>query len=121
MYYPGSTLIGQGGKDAENGPVFYSRASAGGTAGTNATIEDVFAFYDRELTTRGWRLSTADTAVGTSDLRAYAWRKGSVIFRLAFLRKGDPRNPSTGDSFTTPFDFALIADDPRDPSWTKKP
>ena len=121
LRYPGATLLGEGGVDGENGPFFYTRATAGAVMGSNDSPEQILAFYERELPARGWQLSNVDTAVSTADLDAYAWRKGSVIFRIAFLRKNDPRNPAAGDQYATPFDFTLIADDPRDPGWGKQP
>jgi hypothetical protein len=121
LRYPAAVLIGEGGKDAENGPFFYSRAMAGAVLGTDDSEEQVVAFYERELAARGWQLSDRDTVGTTAELNAYAWRKGSVVFRLAFLRKNDPRNPPAGDQYATPFDFRLSADDPRDPRWTASP
>jgi hypothetical protein len=121
LRYPGAALIGQGGMDAENGPFFYRGASAGVVLGTNDPKEQVLGYFERELAVRGWQRSDRDNIPSTTDLDTYAWRKGSVVFRLAFLRKNDPRNPAAGDQYVTPFDFRLNADDPRDPSWKSQP
>jgi hypothetical protein len=121
LYYPGATLISEGGRDAENGPLFYSGATAGAVLGTADSKEQVLAFYERELESRGWQRSSIDNAPTTADLDTRAWRKGPVAFRLALLRRNDPRNPAAGDQFATPFEFTLLADDPRDPRWTKQP
>jgi len=121
LYYPGSTLIGQGTKDAETGPSGYSRANAGATLGTDATADEVVAFYTREIAARGWQVSDIDGVGTTSDLAAYGWRKGHVAFRVAILRPHDPRNPTAIDSYRTAYTILLTADDPRDPSWQSRP
>lgn len=120
LRYPGADLVGEGGRNAENGPVYVSRATAGMVLGGNDSTEQIHAFYERELVARGWQSSNLDNMPSTADLDTFTWRKGSVVFRLATLRKHDPRNPPAGDHYTTPFSVTLIADDPRDPSWQRQ-
>lgn len=121
LYYPGATVLDHGGRDAVTGPTGYSGASAGVTLGTGAEMADVLAFYARELAARGWVVSDIDGVPKTSELDARGWRKGPVAFRLGLLRPNDPRNPITIAPYRTAYNFALLADDPRDPSWQTQP
>ena len=50
--------------------------------GTDASIDEVFEFYDASLTGRGWEgRSTGST---TSEIDAYQWTRPGLRFRLGF-------------------------------------
>jgi hypothetical protein len=113
LVYPGSVVIGSGGADldrfvaASPNPAF-----SGHVLGVNASADEVLDFYRRELPARGWQESGVDSIAGTAEVRALGWRKENLVFRVAILRKNDPRNPDAGDAFVTAYDIAVQADPP---------
>ncbi len=73
--------------------------------------DELYAWYDRELGSRGWQ-SGEIVARTTAEDTARGWRKGDVVIRVAVITKGDPRTPaaSLGDRYETIFEIDLIAE-----------
>lgn len=111
LFYPGSTLLGSGGTDYESGIWGSNPAVWGNRLGTDASKDDVFAFYDRELVARGWQAS-GGTAVGTAEVEGRGWQKGRVEIQVVILRKSDPQNPTAINAYQSPYRITLIAPRP---------
>ena len=57
-------------------------------------------------------ITTSEVAFGTNEARVREWRSGTLTYRFAVLRKGDPRNPGTEvtNRYATVFTTALKPD-----------
>lgn len=84
--------------------------------GTMATAEEVFAFYDRELTSVGWQRRLA-LGLSTVELDLRSWCKPKVWFRLAIKDKERAFQPGfyRGRDYTTVYEATLIGTDPTSP------
>lgn len=111
LFYPGAVLLGSGGNNYEWGIWGSNGATSGHTLGANASKDEVLAFYDRELTARGWQ-KLPGVGVGSAELAVWAWRKDKVSVWVAILRTNDPRNPTAINAYQTPYRITLIADRP---------
>ncbi|HEY8600553.1 MAG TPA: hypothetical protein VIL85_19110 [Thermomicrobiales bacterium] len=114
LYYPGSIVLGQSGKDYEWGLWGSNPATAGALLGTNADPNEILWFYDRELFARGWRDSNTDSVVGTNEFTGAAYRKGRMAIQVSVLRPDYPGNPPAIKSYTAGYRITLIADRPSD-------
>lgn len=76
---------------------------------------ELYAWYDRELGSRGWVLDPLASSRATNEDSIQSWRKDDVVARIAVLTKGDPRNlpASVTDRFQTIYEIALIAEPKR--------
>ena len=85
--------------------------------GVPSTASDIHAFYDRELTKLGWRVTRAPGRT-TIDTGGWAWCKPKLIFSVSIL---DPRAygviPLTGaEQYQTVIDARLAGTDDGCPS-----
>lgn len=81
IQYPGSKVVQEVATPRVDSPDGKDGAAFGHLVGVNATPDEVLGFFDRELTSRGWRTSTPGT--GTNELKVATWTNGSTTFRLA--------------------------------------
>ncbi len=114
LYYPGSVVLGQSGKDYEWGLWGSNPATAGALLGTNADPNEILWFYDRELFARGWRDSNTDSVVGTNEFTGAAYRKGRMAIQVSVMRPDYPGNPSVIKPYKAPYRITIIADRPND-------
>lgn len=80
--------------------------------GTQASAEEVLAFYERELGRLGWTRDDIAVVKSTTDLRVFGWCRSRMTFRLAIKHPRDhPRWIATagGTAYPTFFDAGLIA------------
>lgn len=95
LFYPGAAILGQGGHD--RGGLRDIGPQANHLLGAQATPEELYAFYDRELAVAGWGPITpqAQAAISPSGAEesVRGWLKGDIVLRVSVRRKGDPRNP----------------------------
>lgn len=114
MVYPDSTVLERFGADLELDVLNQrTRAYSGYTLGTNATEEEVRAFYRGRLTATGWRDAPAEVSLSSGQARGDAYRKDSLLLQITILRKGDIRNDPATNSYQTPYQTVLRADLPR--------
>jgi hypothetical protein len=113
LFYPGSTVIMQIGGDLDRSLFARSPAFSGYKLGTDASQDEIFDFYRGRLPSMGWQYSPKDIVIGTGQGRGLAWRKGSLVFQVTMLRKGDAREPAAINSYATPYRIHIIADIPR--------
>lgn len=69
LYYPGSRVVSKAGGDEESG-LDTGRIPAGATTdlATDATMSQVYAWYEGQLKSRGWKLRKTETINGGYEL-----------------------------------------------------
>ena len=112
LFYPGAVVLGTGGRDYEWGIWGSNPAISGYLLGANASPREIEAFYDRELTARGWEISNTAIVVGTNEISGAAWRRDQLAIQLAILRPNDPQNPPEINAYSAPYRIDLVADRP---------
>lgn len=82
--------------------------------GTQASADEVLAFYAAELTRLGWKPDRYRVVAATTEVKAWGWCKPGVRFRLAIDREGT-NSPALykGQSYATTFDATMIGRDPK--------
>jgi len=86
-------------------------ASVVGIYGTQATPEEVRAWYDRELRARGYAYIPDGAIPSTAELAVWLWCKGRVAdLRLGIKNPAMPTNPDLyrGGAYRTVFDATLL-------------
>ena len=91
LYYPGSKVVDEVSNPRTSGPDGQHGASYGHNVAVNGSPDDVVAFYDRELTARGW---TRGTGIGASGLADASWRKPGFSFVVVIFAAQMPGLPS---------------------------
>jgi hypothetical protein len=83
--------------------------------GADASDEEVERFYAEELGARGWTEGGPGSGIrSTDELRARAWRKDDVVFRLAFPDPKQRSDPEPFSRYQTIYDARLEeTDSPR--------
>jgi hypothetical protein len=114
LYYPGSVVLAQGGRDYEWGLWGSNPAITDTVLGANVDPKEIKVFYNRELSARGWRASNVDIVVGTNEFTGAAYRKGRMAIQVSVLRPDYPGNPPAIKSYTAGYRITLIADRPSD-------
>ncbi len=109
LFYPNSEVISRleyaGGNTVE-GP---RAAFSGYELGSQASAAEIEAFYAQQLQALGWGPARpADVFTSTAEEQATGWRKGDLVFRLAILRKDDPRNPPQLMKYNTAYWFTVM-------------
>jgi hypothetical protein len=89
-----------------------SSANWGYLEGTTASVAEVKQFYGQALASRGWVPSPREGARTTSDTEAIAWRKGGLLFRLAFADSRAPEFKKYFAKYPTVVGFRVF-DNPR--------
>jgi hypothetical protein len=113
LIYPGSEVISSGGRNAANGIDGRVSAEAWQLLGVDADPAAIEAFYEAELTARGWKLDTHTSSglLATGELTVAAWSKQGVIFRLGIRDpeswRADPELFARHESI---YDARLIGD-----------
>ena len=80
LYYPGAKVVQEISGPRKNGPDELYGAEYGHFLAVNATPDEVLAFYDGALTSRGWTRSTRQTYVGA--LGNAEWTKPGLWVRV---------------------------------------
>jgi hypothetical protein len=82
--------------------------------GVQVSDQDVHAFYDRELRRLGWQPDRLAGTLGSTELAAWGWCKGSMNFRIGIQDQPRAFKPEfyRGQSFRTVFDAGVIGHDP---------
>lgn len=118
LVYPGSDVIADGGRDAGQSITGSVSAAAWQLLGTDGSPDEIEAFYALELAALGWADGAGGTSSGisaTGEIRARAWSKDGVVFRLG-LR--DPESwradPELFSRYRSVYDARLIANVDRD-------
>ncbi len=106
LQYSGSKQLADGGNDAQRSiegdipPIAWRRY------GVNASWDEIVAFFDNELTRRGWEPGGGSSGLRSTGERAVeAWHFGDRILRLGNLRKAPVENAG---QFVTFYEVALI-------------
>lgn len=106
LIYPGTETVMRLGREPTTALRQPIAALSGYVLGAQASAEEISAFYDRELRARSWAvITTSELLFGSNESQMKGWRSGALTFRLAVLRKGDPRNPGpeVTDRYVTVF------------------
>jgi hypothetical protein len=97
LHYPGSVVIG--------------RSETRVTLGSNASAEEIVAFYRQEVAARGFRMGGGMAGIPTTvELFACAWHLDDKVLRLAFLDKNALERrgqPFPGDHLT-PYRWSVL-------------
>ena len=108
LTYPASDEVNNGGSDREmttDGP---QSAFTWRWLGVDARSEEIERFYAEQLASLGWADATgASGARNTAELKARAWRKGDVVFRLAFPDPTAFADQAPFSRYTTVYDVRL--------------
>jgi hypothetical protein len=105
LTYPGAEEVNGGGSDREmtiDGP---QGAFTWRWLGVDATDDEIERFYAEKLGSLGWSDSLAIRTI--SEFRARSWRKGDVVFRLAFLDPEYRADPEPFSRYAVIFDVRL--------------
>ncbi len=114
LFYPGSVVLTHGGTDRELDILGQrTRARSGYTLGTDATDDEIFAFYRERLSTAGWQSAPSEGSLSSGQLRGVAYRKNNLLVQVTILRQGDVRSPQAIDAYRTPYQITLYADMPK--------
>lgn len=114
LFYPGSVVLTHGGTDRELDILGQrTRARSGYTLGTDATDDEIFAFYRERLSTVGWQSAPSEVTLFSGTRRGIAYRKGALLVQVTTLQQGDVRNPQAIDAYRTPYQITLYADMPK--------
>jgi hypothetical protein len=112
LAYPGSEEVAAGGSDGGmtiDGP---QGAFSWRWLGADASDEEIERFYAEELGARGWTEGGPGSGIrSTGELRARAWRKGDVVFRLAFPDPEQRADPEPFSRYQTIYDARLQESD----------
>jgi hypothetical protein len=106
LYYPGAKVVDEVSQPRISGPDGPQGASYGHNLAVNATPDEVVAFYDRELKTRGW---TRTTSIGLGrDVADAVWRKPGHSFVLGIASLADiSRLPSDLQQAYSGYQFSV--------------
>ena len=113
LLYPGSEVISRGGND--------ERWMWGGTltavtwqyVGVNASPAEIEAWYEAELTSRGWVDGGGSSAIPTTnELWVRAWERNGITFRLGVRDPHGARaRPEQFERYETVYDVRLRSQD----------
>ncbi|HEV2250876.1 MAG TPA: hypothetical protein VGT60_10270 [Candidatus Limnocylindria bacterium] len=84
---PGAVVLRTVQAEPFNNITGHEAAFYGHLFGLSSAAADIHAFYDRELTKLGWRV-TRRPILGTTETDGWRWCKPMLLFRLGIL---DPR------------------------------
>ena len=105
---PDSTLIRTVGAEGFMNITGWQSAFYGHVYGTHTLNDEVFAYYDRELVSLGWK-PDQKPILSSGELHGWGWCKPQLYFRLAifdreqYARVGVP----DGDKYWTVYDARL--------------
>lgn len=108
LYYPDAVAVAALGHEGASIVDGGYPASVGAYLGSQSSPEAIIAFYRERLTTQGWEATTWGVYPAVGEIRTLGWQKGDLLFRLAILRHGDPRDPVELDRYATPYRFDLF-------------
>lgn len=101
LAYPGATELrsASGGSEGRGFKTLYTPPRASWWFETGASADEVLAFYDSELTSRGWTTrGTGSYGIGLSCHETAAWRKGDAVLTVRLQDGTD--SPRCGASDT---------------------
>jgi hypothetical protein len=96
LYYPGAKVVQEVANPRTYGPDGQQGASYGHNLAVNATPDAVIAWYDQQLTARGWTRDKPPI-LGGYQLTAALWRKPGV-----YIEVGIESAPTQSDDPDTP-------------------
>lgn len=107
---PGTELIRRVGGERFDNVTGPEPSFTGADYGAQVAREDVFVFYDHELSRLGW-LRDSDPILVSGESVTRGWCKPNMRFRLAIYdpRRYDRVGIEGGERFTTVFRAAVIA------------
>jgi hypothetical protein len=115
---PGSEVLDR--REGEAGQTIEgtNTASVGLLIASQDSPDEVEAFYEAELESRGWQRPTDLEAIGlrirtTTELSARSWRKGDLVFRLGILDMTDPFAEGPSDRYATVYRISLVDRPPK--------
>lgn len=86
LTYPGSEEVSRGGDVSRASITGRQPAFACRVVGTEATPDELFAWYAESLEAEGWVTGgSSSRAAATGELDATAWERNGLIFRLSVL------------------------------------
>lgn len=102
LYYPGSQVVDEVANPRNSGPDGQHRASFGHFLAANGTADEVVAYevvayYDRELTNRGW--TKVNQALGLLDLADGLWSKPGYQFEVSVVAVDQQRRPDLDTAY----------------------
>lgn len=83
LAFPDSSLLVDGGYDAELTVEGRRPAATWAIYGTSANAADVTAYFEEEMEARGW--DALPGIPSTSEVDALSWRRGNHAFRIGIL------------------------------------
>jgi hypothetical protein len=106
LFFPGSILLREGGHGATTGSV----AETWRQLATERTMDDVLAFYRRELAALGWKTGGGSSAgLVTNESQACVWHTDDVVLRVSFLKMDEFRKQYPSDpEHATVYELRLI-------------
>jgi len=108
LTYPGSEEVAEGGSAGGmtiDGPQV---AFSWRLLGVDASDEEIEDFFAEELGSRGWVEGSGASGIRTTgELRARAWQKDAVLFRLAFRDPAHQADPAHVSRYRTIYDARL--------------
>lgn len=104
LYYPGSVLLESGGNESG---VSHS-AQIQRTLGTQASIDDVVAFYDGELIAKGWDTGGSSMTPGRDESKVCSWHTTDFTLLLTFRNLDEYPHPPSDHEFATVYDFTIF-------------
>ena len=111
LVYPDSAELAEGGHDRVDDFLGTTRAMWWLLLRTDASIEEVHAFYDAELADRGWE--TGSRVRSTDEIETYSWTRDGIRFRLGFKELDELDSQSEeGKAFSTVYEISLIETEP---------
>lgn len=109
LYYPGSETLGDGGRDGGWTIIGTTNPSWRVILGTDASVEEVLAFYETELADRNWERGSQSRT--TSEIVAHSWSRDGTRVRIGFKDTED-RHTEVSDRFATLYEVLLIESEP---------
>ena len=109
LVMPGADELARGGEERRQVLGRPKAAGVGVAFGTQASAEDVFAYYDRELRALGYTFIPNGVVPATTEFEAWGWCKPAAAFRVGIKNQAKAFEPSflQGRSYRTVFSADL--------------
>jgi hypothetical protein len=114
LFYPGSTQLRQYSLYPDRNIDGEFGAQWGYQLGAEGEVAAIEAWYEAELTRRGWKPSITSSSIPTSsDESVRTWQKGAVIFRFSIPTRDpqfSPIRPADRERYEAIYEIVLIED-----------